>query len=208
MLYIPTLTVIEEGIFEPDAPSFVASNRIEIRLGTRVGPILPLFDVAVVDGVMMNVVHCGPKVPFRADSAVSAFVPDLSSPRVLFAVPLERGPSMELAQSAEHRLERGGFHKQMVVVGQDTPGNPFLCVRLQGREQSLFAFSHAFRTVADDGCVLEAGRGEMVRPVALAGVRRAVPRMALRLPCGKRGGPLFVGHAAPVVHAKIPRLRI
>lgn len=61
---IPAFSVVSCGIVLPEGERFLTSVGGEEVVDTRPWPILPFFDVAVFDGIVVYVVYRGPKVAF------------------------------------------------------------------------------------------------------------------------------------------------
>jgi hypothetical protein len=80
-----------------------------------------MFYIAVMHRVMVNVIHCCPKMTFRPDGTLKAVMPHLATPTVVFGVPSKRGASMETAQAQTQISNLIGFYENMVMVRQNTP---------------------------------------------------------------------------------------
>jgi len=57
--------------------------------GARPWPILPFVNMAVMNWIVVDVIHCRPEMAIRFDRSVKAVMPDLPPMTLVFAIPLE-----------------------------------------------------------------------------------------------------------------------
>ena len=84
---IPFCAVIEDGIELPDAGGFISAFVVEIIMRAGPWPIGPFGCVAVLDGVVMDVVYGSPEVGLTAHGAVREAMPAGAAACVVFAIP-------------------------------------------------------------------------------------------------------------------------
>ena len=109
----------------PEFDEPVAAFVFHVPVVTRIRPITPFVDVAVLHGIVVDVVQRREVVTLTAHDAVTAAEPDLASLFVVFLVDLERCAPVKLALGFRERFDVGNFDEDMVVIGKDDPCSDF-----------------------------------------------------------------------------------
>jgi hypothetical protein len=198
------LAVVEDGVGFPYAFGFFAADLGEIGGGAAPGPVLPALDVAVFDGVVVSVVERGPEVAIGADGAFDGVEPALAAAAGIFAIPCVACAAVELGEGVEERFGLVGLNENVVVVGEDGPGEELLGVEVADIQEIGFESGQAVGSVADDGGVFVAGGGD--EEAAGAGrelVRRGVPGAVGGLAVVEDLGLFLGGEFAPGVHWRL-----
>lgn len=120
---IPFLAVVADGIFLPHALGFRAAHVVEVFRGTAPSPLGPSPHVAMMRGVVVNVVNGREEVALGAHETLSGVMEDLSSAFVLLPVPTMARATMKSAQFIQELENVGSFNQCVVMVWQHTPGN-------------------------------------------------------------------------------------
>lgn len=74
-------------------------NFLEKFPGAGPWPVLPMLHIAVMYGIVVNVIESCPKVTFRFHEPLKTVVPDFAAALVVFSVPFIRGGPVQLTQS-------------------------------------------------------------------------------------------------------------
>ena len=86
---VPFLPVVQNQIFAPGLLRHFSPNPIEEICGARPGPVPPSVNVAVMNWIVVDVIHGRPEMAIRFDCPVKAIMPNLSPAALVFAVPFE-----------------------------------------------------------------------------------------------------------------------
>src|SRR4030095_1600206 len=87
----------------------------------RPGPVLPAFNVSMMNRIVMYVIQRHPKVSLGFHRAFEAVVPALSSSSAVISIPLKGRAPMELAQGSTQILDVFGHNQDMIVIREHTP---------------------------------------------------------------------------------------
>jgi hypothetical protein len=87
-LVVPLGAVIENGIGAPKIFCLGTGSLFEKERGAGPGPLVPTFNIVMVDRIVMDVVEGGEKMAFGAHGAVGGTVKDLAAACVFFVVPM------------------------------------------------------------------------------------------------------------------------
>ena len=87
--HVPFLPVIQNRIFAPYLLRHFSPNALKEICGARPWPFLPFLNIAVMNWIVVDVIHGRPEMAIRFDRAVKAVMPDLPPAALVFAVPFE-----------------------------------------------------------------------------------------------------------------------
>lgn len=83
--HVPFLPVIQNRVFAPYLLRRFASYSHKEICGARPGPVPPFVNVAVMNWIVVDVIHGRPEMTIRIDRAVKAVMPDLPPAALVFA---------------------------------------------------------------------------------------------------------------------------
>src|SRR5262249_16152958 len=87
--WVPTLSIIQNGIFAPTAFRFLTPDIRQVQRGVGERPVLPVLDITMTNGIVPPVIQGRPEVSLRFHLGFSRIVPNLATTRSVFAVPTE-----------------------------------------------------------------------------------------------------------------------
>src|SRR6266480_68630 len=158
----PSFPVVQNGILAPRLFSKLPPHFGEVFLSAGERPVLPPLHIAVVNRIIVDVIHRRPEMRVVAHVTLRRAAPDLSASREFLAVPLERQPPVHPAKVRQHGQNLSGFDERMVMVRQDTPSMDQSLPLCQDSEQCVAECLHPFAVLPDVVPVLEASSGDVV----------------------------------------------
>ena len=115
------VSVVEDGIFLPEFDEPVAAFVFQVPVITRIRPVAPFIDVAVLHGIVVDVVQRGEVMTLAPHYSVTAAKPDLATLFVVFFVDLERCAPVKLPLGFGERFYVGDFDEDVIVIGKHDP---------------------------------------------------------------------------------------
>lgn len=159
------------------------------------------------DGIVVNIIHCRPKMAFRFHRGLRRIAPDLPASLVFFAIPLKRSSTVHFAQSSKRddRVPRCG--EKVVVIRQNHPSVQFFAILFDDGSKRVFKFYQSWDRIADDRLMLETRRSEKV-PTRAVGIpmRGTVPRAMLGLTPFQNLPAHSIRHGSPRIHVGVHAL--
>src|SRR5439155_14149370 len=196
---IPSFPVIQNGILAPRLFSKLPSHFGEVFLSAGERPVLPPLHIAVVNRIIVDVIHRRPEMRVVAHVTLRRAAPDLSASREFLAVPLERQPPVHPPKVRQHGQNLSGFDQRMVMVRQDTPSMNQSLALCKDAEQCVAECLHPFAVLPEVVPMLEASRGNMVAGLLAGAMGRTMPGQTLAFAPGHQVFALFWRQLAPEI---------
>jgi len=140
---IPLLSIIQDWKLAPDLQCSFTTHELEKLRCAGPEPILPTIDVAVMNGIVMDVIDAGPKMPVRFDHPIEAVEPHLPPSLILLTIPIVGGPTVQQAKLMSEGFNIVAPDQHMVVVRQSAPGISAACKLLTRSVDQLQTWSCA-----------------------------------------------------------------
>ena len=93
----------------------------DVKWVARESPILHAMDVAVLDGVMVNVIESMPVISLGTKTAIPMIMPNLTSASLVQPIQVMRCTSMPAFNKALEFQPGIAFHQNMIMVIKDDP---------------------------------------------------------------------------------------
>lgn len=90
-------------------------------MNTRIFPIFGMFDVAMLDGIYMDVIEARPKIAFAADTGIPVTVPNRSAQRMIQRVQFFGSPPIQPLHELSQFNSMPRKKEKVIMVGKDNP---------------------------------------------------------------------------------------
>jgi len=140
-------------------------------------PLVPVGNIAVMDGVVVNVVQRRPEMTVGAQRTLGAVAPNLASARTIDTVPVPGRPPVKTTEAAERTKNVRRLDEAMVMVGQHAP-TANRRTTAQRVEERCLELSQSRQIGANERLMFVTGGGHVVVDRVAGTMGRSMPWLA------------------------------